>query len=285
MPNKAKTLIALDPPNESGNVKYRVSDSAIAVYNAGNKQDRKDFNQYAQFSRSFVGDRSFAGNRDFARTANEPILIDFYSVTDKGDEHGFVKSMFPLLLDNRSFVNPNDKSNGGFLDSSDFSRNNYLNNKNIDGFYAVIRSPWLDDNTVNERGRNNSIVIKKDGKNMIYGTKADDIINYYNENQNDVYLGGGNDTFYDQNYFNSTSTIKDFGNGNDQDKLSFSRIDTSFSLNGTTITRKWERKNSDGQILNSSTATITLEGNDGYIGKLDSNKLVKKDGNEFVQFR
>jgi hypothetical protein len=101
-------------------------------------QYRKDFNQYAQFSRSFVGNNSFAGNQDFARTANEAFVMDFGNALDVGSEHGNVVKVFNNLL--RDDGNPNTNEGriyNNYLDTNDLPTNNDPN-------YA---SRYLIDNT------------------------------------------------------------------------------------------------------------------------------------------
>lgn len=127
---------------------------------------------------------------------------------------------------------------------------------------------------------------------MIYGTEKDDIISYHDNNQNDVYLGNGNDVFYDDlkplgytptKNVNFTVNIKDFGNNGNRDKINLGQTNTQISLNGNTIKRKFEVKDFYKKVTEASSADIVLEGDLGYIkratddiNKSDSQIIIKR---------
>lgn len=97
MPNRAKVLIALDAPNEEAfypNFKYLVAINQ-------NKQ-RKNFNEYAQYSRAFFGASSISGNPGFSHTATESYIMDygtpFGNALEELNEHWYVHKSFARMI-------------------------------------------------------------------------------------------------------------------------------------------------------------------------------------------
>lgn len=89
-----RTITALDPAAETNlNGGYDVDGRVEG------RQAPADFNDSANFSRSFIGRRSIAGNPGFADSADEAYELNFGNFGDSGAEHGRVIQAFTNFLD------------------------------------------------------------------------------------------------------------------------------------------------------------------------------------------
>jgi hypothetical protein len=203
----AKTLIALDPPSEPLGT-YKVYKNL--------DQTRKNFDQYAQFSRSFVGKNSFAGNQGFAKTANEKIVVNFNSTTDFGTEHGLVVQTFNNLISSQKVNVSNSflsQDTNWPIKLTNNTNDSFLANGSYDGFDTEITAIG---NTSDTRTNPETI---KSGLS-IYGGSQDNTMQSYSAGNTTLRGNGGNDIF--ENYGiteSSTQTTKivDFTAG---DKIS-----------------------------------------------------------------
>jgi hypothetical protein len=222
----AKSLIALDPPSESISGTYKVYINP--------DQNRKNFNEYAQFSRSFVGKNSFAGNQDFAKTANEKFVMNFYSTADSGTEHSLVVKTFERLISDQQ-INVSQaytQTNTNWPIRTDTNNSDiFYSNGSYDGFDTEITVVGETNNT---RTIPNSVTSGLD----IYGGSTNDTIQSYSAGTTNMRGNGGGDIF--ENYgivenINQKNKIIDFSDTGDKISLK-KQSPIGFGVNNNTYT-------------------------------------------------